>query len=86
MRTIIALLLVFSGLAAVDVAWADPYRWCAISGAGCGGNNCYFTTLEQCRAQIAGMGGSCQPNPFYDGRAVATPGEQVAAHRSRKRS
>jgi hypothetical protein len=52
---------------------ADPYRWCAAYGGGGddgGGTNCYFLTLEQCRAAVSGVGGFCEPNPFYDGRPV----------------
>ena len=46
----------------------DPYRWCAhYSGEGGGGTNCYFMTIEQCRAAISGVGGYCGPNPFYTG-------------------
>ena len=52
-------------------AQADPYRWCAhYSGEGGGGSNCYFLTIEQCRAAISGVGGHCGPNPFYDGVPV----------------
>ncbi len=28
--------------------------------------NCTFATFEQCRAQVLGLGGWCQPNPFPD--------------------
>ena len=62
----------FSGGEAV----ADPYRWCAEYGggaAGGGGRNCYFVTLEQCRWAISGNGGTCTPNPFFNGRPVVTP-------------
>jgi hypothetical protein len=65
---------------------ADPYRWCAEyggSGGGGGGTNCYFVTLEQCRAAISGNGGFCRENGFYDGRPVTTPGSAIP--RSRKR-
>ena len=41
--------------AASDPAQADPYRWCADYGGRTGGTNCYFVTLEQCRAAISGM-------------------------------
>ena len=39
-------------------AAADPYRWCAVYGGGDdnGGTNCYFVTLEQCRAAVSGVG------------------------------
>jgi hypothetical protein len=50
-------------------AKADPYRWCAEYGGDLGGaKNCYFVTLEQCRATVSGTGGTCSLNPFYDGR------------------
>jgi len=56
-------------------AEADPYRWCADygGGRGAGGSNCYFVTLEQCRAAISGNGGWCRENAWYDGRPIRTP-------------
>ena len=38
-----------------------------------GGSNCYFKTIEQCRATISGVGGTCRPNPFYTGPATPPP-------------
>ncbi len=54
-------------------AHADPYKWCAHlrdPDGGEIGNECYYFTLKQCRDTISGIGGSCEPNPFYDGRPV----------------
>ena len=48
--------------------WAEiEYPWCAqyTGGEEGGGRNCGFSTLEQCRATISGIGGSCEPNLFY---------------------
>ena len=47
------------------------YPWCAQYGGADdgGGRNCGFSTLEQCRATISGIGGSCEPNLFYPGSA-----------------
>src|SRR5215471_2313064 len=61
-------------------AYADPYKWCAnyTGDDGGSGNNCGFVTLEQCRAAAAGMGGFCDPNPFY------TPPTERPAKRTRK--
>jgi hypothetical protein len=67
--------VIFAGAAialfsAAGPAHADPYKWCAVySGGddGGGGGNCGFVTLEQCRATLSGIGGSCEPNPFYTG-------------------
>jgi hypothetical protein len=68
MRTILAALAILVTAPAVGTANADPYRWCADYGGRTGGTNCYFVTLEQCRAAISGMTtGSCRPNGFYDG-------------------
>ena len=61
-------LLTLGAFAMADSAKADPYRWCAEYGGGRGGGtNCYFVTLEQCRAAASGNGGFCRPNPFYTG-------------------
>jgi len=85
LRCAFALLLGAIAAAATSPAQADPYRWCAVYGGGGdngGGSNCYFVTLEQCRATISGAGGFCEPNQFYDGRPVTTPGE-IASRRKK---
>jgi len=78
MRMIIAIAATLIAASAIDgiqsAAQADPYRWCAQYG-GRGATNCYFVTLEQCRAAISGNGGFCGPNTFYDGRPVTTPAD-----------
>jgi hypothetical protein len=86
MRIAFALLFSLIAGAATNSAQADPYRWCAVYGgndAGGGGSNCYFITLEQCRAAISGMGGFCEPNQFYDGRPVTTPEDFVGRPKRR---
>ena len=68
------------GIAAIAVALASPasagieYPWCAqySGGASGGGRNCGFSTIEQCRATVSGMGGFCEPNLFYPGSASDT--------------
>jgi hypothetical protein len=79
MRTLVAVAATLIASAAFDgatgTAQADPYRWCAQYSSK-GARNCYFVTLEQCRAAIAGNGGFCEPNTFYDGRPVMTSGER----------
>ena len=69
MRFAFAALVILFGSSLFDVANADPYRWCAeyTGGALGGSSNCYFLTLEQCRATVSGVGGTCVPNPFYTG-------------------
>jgi hypothetical protein len=59
---------------------ADPYKWCAVYSGDMGGaTNCGFVTIEQCRATVHGIGGSCEPNQFYTGPA------ERPAKRARKR-
>jgi hypothetical protein len=80
--TLAVLVTVLAGTAATP-AHADPYRWCGVYGGSDGdnGTNCYFMTLEQCRASVSGIGGFCTANNFYDGRPVTTPGEVVQRSR-----
>jgi len=72
MKTIISVLfLALLGL----LALAPPasaqiyYPWCAQYGGGMGGGgtNCGFSTIEQCRATVSGVGGFCVRNSFYTG-------------------
>jgi hypothetical protein len=46
----------------------DPYPWCANydGGKGFGGQNCGFSTWNQCMATVSGIGGFCVPNQFYN--------------------
>lgn len=70
MRRTIFGLAVLSAATMVEPAHADPYQWCAEYGGGFrggGGTNCYFMTLQQCRAAISGNGGFCRRNTFYTG-------------------
>ncbi len=48
----------------------DPYPWCAVYGGGVmgGASNCGFSTYAQCMATVSGIGGSCEPNQFYNPR------------------
>ena len=80
-----AALLALGASASIDRVQADPYRWCAQYGnSDDTGTNCYFLTLEQCRAAVSGNGGLCVPNNFYTGAAVTT--SEDAPRRSRHRS
>ena len=62
--SMLALAAIAVPLAATGPAQAVEYPWCA-SGQWAGGGGCSFTTLEQCRASISGVGGSCVTNPRY---------------------
>ena len=53
-----ALILSAAGTVIVDND-AVAQTWCAISNQGAA--NCGFATMDQCRAEVAGNGGSCIP-------------------------
>ena len=65
-----AVLLGFAatGLPVTPAAAAIEYPWCAQYGWK-GGRNCGFSTYQQCMATVSGIGGSCERNQFYQGRA-----------------
>jgi hypothetical protein len=82
MRIVFAVLLI-AGFT-LDTAQADPYRWCSIyMGEDGGSSNCYFMTLEQCRANVSGVGGFCSPNPFY--RGAVTSDDELRRKKRRHR-
>lgn len=63
--------LVISGAAAAMLlllpalpAEAREYPWCARYDWTT--RNCGFVSFQQCLATISGIGGRCEPNPFYN--------------------
>jgi hypothetical protein len=44
-------------------AQAREYPWCARYDWTT--RNCGFVSFQQCLATISGIGGRCEPNPFY---------------------
>jgi TPR repeat protein len=64
-------------------AAARTYPWCGTNG---GGESCYYATLEQCIATVAGgRGGRCVASPYYRGdAAVATRSDAGGAARSER--
>ena len=47
----------------------NPTRpYCLRDGVNGGGSwDCSYYSMDQCRATASGAGGSCQPNPWYQG-------------------
>jgi hypothetical protein len=68
MRIVLASVIFLLVGSTFNAARADPYPWCAVLNMGDAAYNCYFMTLQQCQATVSGIGGSCEPNQFYDGR------------------
>jgi hypothetical protein len=60
MRMMIAVALTIVGTSLAIAAPPDPYRWCAERHDG--STNCYFLTLEQCRA----VSRNCRENLFFN--------------------
>jgi hypothetical protein len=58
MRVIFAALLFATFGSLIGPARAD-FRWCAISNEGT--INCWFSSMDQCRATVSGVGGFCMP-------------------------
>jgi uncharacterized protein DUF3551 len=68
MRNTLALLAIalLGVLAKPELAAAEViYPWCAQYNTRGGARNCGFTTWEQCRATVSGIGGFCIENAFY---------------------
>ena len=52
------------------------YAWCAIlpgAGSGSGAMSCYYTSWEQCRTTMSGIGGLCVASPYYRRSAFSPP-------------
>jgi Protein of unknown function (DUF3551) len=52
------------------------YPWCAIysGGRGLGGAmSCYYTSWEQCRTTMLGIGGNCVQSPYYRAQPTLPP-------------
>jgi hypothetical protein len=67
---LVSVSFVMTTLLATDAKSANN-RWCAVSPKK--SENCGYATLDQCRAQVLGLGGWCRPNPF-PGTAFGTSG------------
>src|SRR5215470_10375892 len=57
------------------------YPWCAIyfgdsSGLG-GAMSCYYTSWEQCRTTMSGVGGNCVQSPYYHAQSTPLPRRAV---------
>ncbi len=45
----------------------ESYPWCALYADKSGATVCYFSTYEQCRATLQGIGGNCIRSPYFRG-------------------
>jgi len=67
LTAVIAVLTVNVGTASAQAA--NPTRpYCLRDGVSGGGSwDCSYYSMAQCLASASGAGGSCQPNPWYQG-------------------
>jgi len=61
---------------------AFPFCMYSVEWGGSPRYDCSFHTIDQCRASASGLGGSCDPNPYYVG-ATASRGRQDKQYRRR---
>jgi len=53
---------------------AYSYPWCSLGGTkGSNALSCYYTSWEQCRTTMSGIGGLCVASPYYRGQAAPLP-------------
>ena len=78
---LLAALAIAAAATLVRPAAAIEYPWCAQYGGKGGGNgrNCGFSTYQQCMETVSGIGGYCERNLFYNGRAER-PAKRARRH------
>ena len=64
---------------------AYSYPWCSL-GAGKESNalSCYYTSWEQCRTTMSGIGGNCVQSPYYHGEVTPLPHRANVNRRHRR--
>ena len=64
------------------------YAWCAIlpgAGSGSGGAmSCYYTSWEQCRTSMSGIGGNCVESPYYHAQSTPLPNRSLVKPRNHR--
>ena len=67
---------------------AYSYPWCAIlpgAGSGSGGAmSCYYTSWEQCRTTMLGIGGNCVQSPYYHAQPTQLAHRPIVKPRHRR--
>jgi hypothetical protein len=58
---------------------AYSYPWCSLGDASWGSNalSCYYTSREQCRTTMLGIGGNCIESPYYHSQSTQLPGRAL---------
>ncbi len=60
------------------------YPWCALGGTrDSNALSCYYTSWEQCRTTMSGIGGLCVASPYYHEQSTALPRHSAVKQRHR---
>ena len=63
---------------------AYSYPWCSLGGAkDSNALSCYYTSREQCRTTMSGIGGNCVESPYYHAQSTLLPHRSVVKPRHR---
>src|SRR5262249_13236490 len=63
---------------------AYSYPWCSLGGTkDSNALSCYYTSWEQCRITMSGIGGLCVQSPYYRGSSAPVPYRASAKLRHR---
>ena len=65
MRTVVLVAAALAALSLTSVSARADGAWCTYDSKG--GTNCGFHSYAQCAANLRGIGGSCAPNPAFQG-------------------
>ena len=65
MLVLVAMTILLTAASARRSAAMVIYPWCAEYGGRPRGQNCGFTSFKQCLVTLAGNGGFCVANPWY---------------------
>jgi hypothetical protein len=79
-RLAAATILVTAAAGFAVPAQAQDYPWCLQSSAYEGGENCGFSTYDQCMASRLGIGGFCQANTQYRANGAPAPHRALKTH------
>jgi hypothetical protein len=88
MSIIVLLIIAAALLGKTQVSSAQSaysYPWCAVyfggnDGLG-GAMSCYYTSWEQCRTTMLGIGGNCVESPYYHAQSTPLPNRSLVKPR-----
>ena len=89
MRMPIILLFIVAAALTVETQVSNAqspysYPWCSLGGTkDSNALSCYYTSREQCRVTMSGIGGNCVQSPYYHAQPTQLPQRSLAKPRHR---